>query len=581
MSKRPMMNEPDPSKRDPEGIGNFHKTMAHDKKTGLVDETTFSKFNKITQDGDDFNDVVQAPGASPLINPQAGWAREETGPDPRSLTMPPPPDVGSDAAAVEMTELFWMALLRDIPFTDFETNNDVKAATAELQKLFTAHKTEFRRMDLPLSGVTPGPGMPPIDKETVNITAKTIFRSGLPGEEFGPLVSQFFLNDIAYGTQIISQKQFPYLAGQNYLRDWAAWLRAQDTGLDEDGNNYPSDNTNATPTQANPSPTNYYDSGYHSVAGLKPITTMRHLARFVNKDALHQAYFNAAIQLTNWRAGQADGNTYTDMTKIKKQIPFGTLGAPHLLSLVSEVADRALKVVWRQKWRQYLRHRPEAYAGLMEAARNGLKTKLPAFVFDTVIAKRMLNGFDKHNNLLLPMAFSAGSPAHPAYGAGHACVAGACVTILKAWFRTEDAKTGKRVLFKDVFANAKDPTFGTPLAVQPMGSTDADAMTLEGELNKLASNVAMGRSMGGVHWRTDNTRSLRLGEKVATIILRRQSGDYQEKPKWAYRNFDGNLVRIGNDGTVTVAADKMLEGVYNSPAFAPLPKYEVFDDVIA
>ncbi len=33
----------------------------------------------------------------------------------------------------------------------------------------------------------------------------------------------------------------------------------------------------------------------------------------------------------------------------------------------------------------------------------------------------------------LPMAFQEGSPMHPSYGAGHATVAGACVTILKAY----------------------------------------------------------------------------------------------------------------------------------------------------
>ena len=37
-------------------------------------------------------------------------------------------------------------------------------------------------------------------------------------------------------------------------------------------------------------------------------------------------------------------------------------------------------------------------------------------------------------NLLLPMAFPEGSPMHPAYGAGHATVAGGCVTMLKAFF---------------------------------------------------------------------------------------------------------------------------------------------------
>ena len=35
----------------------------------------------------------------------------------------------------------------------------------------------------------------------------------------------------------------------------------------------------------------------------------------------------------------------------------------------------------------------------------------------------------------LGQAFPEGSPLHPSYGAGHATVAGACVTILKAWFQ--------------------------------------------------------------------------------------------------------------------------------------------------
>jgi hypothetical protein len=52
-----------------------------------------------------------------------------------------------------------------------------------------------------------------------------------------------------------------------------------------------------------------------------------------------------------------------------------------------------------------------------------------------------------------------------------------------------------------------------------LGRHMANQLTIEGELNKLAQNVAMGRSMGGVHWRTDNARSLVLGEALAAQIL--------------------------------------------------------------
>lgn len=38
------------------------------------------------------------------------------------------------------------------------------------------------------------------------------------------------------------------------------------------------------------------------------------------------------------------------------------------------------------------------------------------------------------NSWLFPMPYVEGSPMHPSYGSGHATVAGACVTILKAFF---------------------------------------------------------------------------------------------------------------------------------------------------
>jgi hypothetical protein len=253
------------------------------------------------------------------------------------------------------------------------------------------------------------------------------------------------------------------------------------------------------------------------------------------------------------------------------------LGGPDLLTLVSEVASRSLKVVWRQKWLVHRRCRPEVYGGLMQMQFNGYdcgedkpmcrEYGLPAWVATTKAANRIM----AHNNaqnggngatLFLPMAFSAGSPSHPAYGAGHATVAGACVTVLKAWF-DEDAKLGeviKRAQLDDTMGNnrKKDPgvlqgllqpgaringeDFCEP---QPYCGDDANKITVGGELNKIASNVAMGRTMGGVHWRSDNTRSLRLGEKIAIEILRKRTMEYAEMPvSFTLRTFDREMIRI-------------------------------------
>src|SRR6185369_813267 len=95
-----------------------------------------------------------------------------------------------------------------------------------------------------------------------------------------------------------------------------------------------------------------------------------------------------------------------------------------------------------------------------------------------------LKGFMPAGNALLPMAFPEGSPTHPAYGAGHAPVAGACVTILKAWFKESTSLV-------DIGLTTLQPsTDGLTLGLD--GGSDAGDLTVGGELNKIASNVALG-----------------------------------------------------------------------------------------
>jgi hypothetical protein len=137
-----------------------------------------------------------------------------------------------------------------------------------------------------------------------------------------------------------------------------------------------------------------------------------------------------------------------------------------------------------------------------------------------------------HNNgtYLLPMAFPEGSPLHPAYGAGHATVAGASVTILKALF---------------------DETFVIPHPVVPTADGlglvpySGPPLTVGGELNKIASNVATGRNIAGVHWRSDAIESLRLGEAVAISILRDHRRTFNEDfGGYTFTKFDGTAATV-------------------------------------
>src|SRR5581483_2700872 len=139
----------------------------------------------------------------------------------------------------------------------------------------------------------------------------------------------------------------------------------------------------------------------------------------------------------------------------------------------------------------------------------------------------------KYNSYLLPQAFPEGSPLHPSYGAGHATVAGASVTILKAVFDES------YVIPNPVVASADG------LSLVPYTGPDADRLTVGGELNKLAANVAMGRNFGGIHWRTDYANSILLGEEVAIRMLMDLKLTYNEEFEgYTFTKFDGTRITV-------------------------------------
>jgi hypothetical protein len=115
------------------------------------------------------------------------------------------------------------------------------------------------------------------------------------------------------------------------------------------------------------------------------------------------------------------------------QIGFSTLGDPYIASVLCAVAREALKSVWFQKWFVHRRLRPEVFGGRIHNHMNGA-ARYP--IHSDILNSAALDAVYHRNggSYLLPQGFPEGSPLHPSYGAGHATVAGACVTILKAFF---------------------------------------------------------------------------------------------------------------------------------------------------
>jgi hypothetical protein len=255
---------------------------------------------------------------------------------------------------------------------------------------------------------------------------------------------------------------------------------------------------------------------------------------------LYQAYFNAMLimlqppdasdQVTGGGMGVPlnPGNPYL---KSRNQMGFGTFGAPAIATAVAEIATGALKAVWYQKWLVHRRLRPEAYGGLVHNMLSGARFyPLHADVLSShaAAAVKIL-----HNTYLLPMAFPEGSPLHPSYGAGHATVAGAAVTILKALFDESY-----------VIPNPVVPS-ADGLSLMLYAGSDAGSLTVGTELNKLASNIALGRNFAGVHWRSDYEESLKLGEALAISVLADQKLTYREPfAGFTFTKFDGTKITV-------------------------------------
>ena len=151
------------------------------------------------------------------------------------------------------------------------------------------------------------------------------------------------------------------------------------------------------------------------------------------------------------------------------------------------------------------------------------------------------------------MAFPEGSPMHPSYAAGHATVAGGCVTMLKAFFKTIEMKAGapSPIKWRDIGLQAVQANSeGTTL--EPVSS---NGMTIEGELNKLAANISIARNMAGVHYYSDYYDSVRMGERVTVGMLVEQALGYDNDAfSIEFRSFDGDLIEISasNIGYATI-----------------------------
>lgn len=472
-------------------IGNFSKGLPHNS-VGEVEPTAYlALLNAVHQGTSAAFEAVPLGGNVKLVNPLAALAFDLQGIDSHQLAIPPFPSVTSRQLAADAVELYWMALCRDVNFTDYASNPLTRAAAAELSSL-----PGFR-----------GP------KSGSAVTPRTLFRGFTAEDVIGPYVSQLLLCPFNYGPYSMSGKMSMYMPGVNYMTDQASWLAVQN-GQGPFAQNI-----------VDPVP-RYIRNG-------------RDYAMFVHTDplaGLFMSFYNAGMVLFQNGAPLNSGNPYRGYTK---QDPFGTFGVPGFLGMMGEVAVRAFKAAWYAKWLVHRALRPEEFGGLVHMTKTG-QAHYPLHN-DILNSSALANTFAQPpHSYFLPQAFPEGSPQHSSYPEGHATMAGACATILKAAF-DGNAPYNELPTNGTLVTASSD---GTSLV--PYTGSDAGQVTIGGEINKLASNIGQARNFSGIHWRSDSDWGMRLGEQVAISILRDQNNNYvgENFEGFEITTFDGKSITI-------------------------------------
>ncbi|MDZ7542666.1 haloperoxidase, partial [Clostridium perfringens] len=103
-------------------IGNYTKALPHN----LLGEVNLEAYNiwirTLTTANPEKFELIPLGGSRKFVNPQASYAYEMVGPDSNHLTIALAPSFSSAIEASEMAEDFWMALIRDVPFVQYDTN---------------------------------------------------------------------------------------------------------------------------------------------------------------------------------------------------------------------------------------------------------------------------------------------------------------------------------------------------------------------------------------------------------------------------------------------------------------------------
>jgi hypothetical protein len=497
-------------------VGNFTKSFRLDANGLLVDPNDYKLLQAACKAGtQEAFDQIPAGGNGKLAGPLSPLVFQIEGDDSPSSTPPiVPPSINSAAAAAEMVELYWEAYLRDVPFINYGSNALIAQAVADMN-----HLSAF---------VGPAP-----------VTPQNLFRYPFVGATDGPYVSQILFQ--THRLDGVDYVPMPHSRLPVADPNTGQVLTGPGTGVDFMTNlpEYVFTESGNGPIQPNP---NVIDPTPRFVRNVRDVGSL------AASDTIYSLYFRAAIILSGLGIPLDAANPYANDPRINGFSTFSTAWMEGLLGNVHKAEAHA----FYGKWYLHRKIRPEQFGNLVDGVLTNRFSFTPGLHSDLLNSavlpliferNRQLNvkrGMGTTGSFLLPQELNGGSPTHPDPPAGHAFTAGACVTMLKAVFNVGTPANPRPWPRQPVIASAD----GLSLV-----NTSDTNLTVLGELNKLAANIAEGRNMSGIHTRIGgNMLGLIWGENIAISVLQEHAATYPEKfAGWTLTKFDGTTVTIGGN----------------------------------
>ena len=538
------------------------KTFKHDSNYNVIDSTNYAKFiSEITAGNTRRLTSIAIDPSSQMkwIDPITKYAVSLTCPFPYTLPFTPFPEVGSREGFCDLFEVYFMSWLRDLPFYEYTNPSNFLAS-------YVTKVLNYLNQMMPNNNNFSHP---------LPATAANLFRGKTKGDLLGPYVSQFLIHKPRFNYHTAFTASLPQfkaaIPADNEVLEHYMYNNAPltATNLDTSGSNLGRSDFGMTEAEFINIQNGFIKGGVTLPAGYKPFTvnrcvmTGRDLATIVHADYPSELLTRAVeILLTNG-APLSKNNPYVKKILGSGYGSFVQFSGVEVHNLMGEVTRESLKAVWYFKYHN-MRMRPEEFAGKIHFQKKNSTNVIPNLSQDYIT--NILNDHKAFNEIqgvtnsyLLGLIYPEGAPIHPSYPAGHAIIAAACVSVMKALFDEDylfkNLRNGTMKIYeaynddyiKTIGSTKRICLSTTPSLLREITS-GVEYVTIGNELDKLATNIASGRNFAGIHYRSDSEQSFDLGEKVAANFLRTKLREFGNKDiTLSFTNRNGDKVQITQD----------------------------------